>query len=100
VGSAIEEPKMARNTAQRRQIVIFFRQLSWISPWQTVPLMNQQRFPTRNSQAGQFRFVSAEHFLAFQHGFALSGGHAFTAARKRAWRSTCAGIFLQPCSKL
>lgn len=91
---------MAWNTVHCWHIFIFLRQLSWTLPLQNVPLMNQQRCPAQNSQAGQFRFVSTEHLCISQQGLALLGGHFFMAKRKRACLSMCVGTFLQPCSKL
>ena len=91
---------MVRNTLHRRHIFIFFCQLSCVRPWQIVPLINQQRFPTWNSHAGQFCLISTGHFRITQQGLSFLRGDFIEAKRKRTWRSIWTGIFLHPCSKL
>ena len=91
---------MVRNTLHCRHIFIFFCQFSCTWPWQIVPLINQQRFPTWNSHAGQFCLVSIGHFRITQQDLSPPGGDFLEAKRKRTWRSIWTGIFLHPCSKL
>ena len=91
---------MVWNTWHCRHIFIFFCQLSCVRPWQIVPLINQQRFPTWNSHAGQFCLISIGHFRITQQGLSFLGREGLEAKRKRTWRSIWTGIFLHPCSKL
>jgi hypothetical protein len=88
------------NTRHFRQRFIFFSQLSCASPSQIVPLMNQQRCPSWNSQAGHWRFFSTGHFRMFQHRPFVPPGRLLCARRNNICRSIWAGILLQPCSKL
>ena len=51
---APEMPTLFLNTLHLRHINILLPQLTRVLPSQKVPLINQQRWPALNSQAGQF----------------------------------------------
>ena len=85
-------------TEHFRHTFIFWPQLSCFLPWQMVPFMNQQRWPTRNSHAGQaFRFCP-EHSRIFQQGRSFPPACFFIASKKNICRSIWTGTFRQPCS--
>jgi hypothetical protein len=86
------------NTSQDLQIFIFSFQLPCIVPSQTVPLMNQQRSPDLNSQAGHCFFWPGEHFLIVQHGLRRLRFVSIKETRKYICRSTEAGMLRQACS--
>ena len=88
------EPKIS----QDRQIFIFSFQFFWVVPSQMVPLINQQRSPDENSQAGQPCFCSGEHFFTSQHGFCFLLFRSNLDTRKKIWRSTWVGTVRHPCS--
>ena len=87
-------------TLHLRHIFIFLDQLSWGFPRQSVPLINQQRSPTLNSQAGQASRIEGEHFRISQQRFKSLKTLLFIASKKSIWRSTGTGTFRHPCSRL
>lgn len=87
-------------TSHLRHIFIFLDQLSWGFPRQIVPLINQQRSPTLNSQAGQASRIEGEQFRISQQGFKSLTTLFFIASKKSICRSTAGGTFRHPCSKL
>ena len=91
---------MFRNTLHCWHIFIFFCQLSWTFPWQTVPLINQQRCLAWNSHVGHFRLSSLGHFRITQQGLLCLASGLSNVRRNSTWRSVCTGMFLHPCSKL
>ena len=85
-------------TSQDRQFSIFSFQPFWPTASQIVPFINQQSLPALNSHAGQFLFRSGGHFLILQQGFFLLYSPLILDTKKKSCRSTCPGIFRQPCS--
>lgn len=86
------------STSHFRQTFIFSLQLLRACPSQTVPLMNQQRLPALNSQAGHICLLSGGHPFAFQQGTRGRLAPLCLDARKKTCRSTWAGTFRHPCS--
>ncbi len=86
-------------TEHFRHTFIFWLQLSCFIPWQMVPLMNQQRWPTRNSHAGQACRFWVGHSRISQQGQRVPPISFFMASRNNICRSIWTGTFRHPCSK-
>ncbi len=99
-GFGLEFLKISIKTWHPRQILIFRAQVAWGLPRQMVPLINQQRRPALNSQAGQDSRRGMEQSRISQQFFNFPFWAVFMAPRKSNWRSTCTGTLRQPCSKL
>ena len=84
--------------SQDRQKFIFSRHFFWAVPSQIVPLINQQRSPALNSQAGHCLFFSEGQFFITQHGLLFSKLSFTLDTRKNTCRSTWDGIDRHPCS--
>ena len=90
--------KYVRKTSQDRQIFIFSFQFWRTVPSQMVPLINQQRSPAFNSQAGQCAFWLGEHFFIAQPVFLRFLFSAILETKKNICRSAEGGTDRQPCS--
>ena len=91
---------IAWNTSHFWQISIFSCQVFWHSPWQKVPLRNQQKYRALYSQTMQLSLHSLGHFFISQHGLAVPSAALFKDKRTSVCRSIYVGICLSPCSKL
>jgi hypothetical protein len=77
------QPLIAKaKTSHFRHILIFLDQLSWDFPRQIVPLINQQRSPICNSQAGQASRIGGEQFRISQQGFNFVTPFLFMESKK------------------
>jgi len=85
-------------TLQDLQNLIFSSEPLRSSLQQIVLLTNQQISPALNSHAGQSSLTLGGQFLITQQGFRPFGFPSNLDRRKYIWRSTFAGMFLQPCS--
>jgi hypothetical protein len=93
-------PTLFLNTMHRRHTLILLLQLAHGFPSQMVPLINQQRCPASNSQAGQFLRLSGGHAWTSQQGWIPFVFPLCKASRKSICLSIYTGTFRHPCSKL